>query len=478
MAKSAVTKSRLAKSMNDTIKKLKVSDDMVVDQSGIRFIYVDYKESVDDAVDKVISSLRRTYGIDRVYNEQTTIAAVVGEGSRKKETVKFRIIKESQGGVIPTVIQESGTTIIFNQVLRHNVKYKKKEDILKHEETSKSLRRVFGSYKDRLTDWTHTYFEQQEAFLTKYSDSKWDEFEYGKKDFVAFFREQIKNVARSLDPMKSVGDYTTWNPSDIWAVYEKTKVQQTIKDNILPKTQSLVELNSILINLFKEEKLVGISLKKVAPNKGARIKLVNIDTQSMVIGKVEKFKMKDIKFEVDNIVTGETITNTIKLGTDVDFKIIISKAGSRSKPSNLSFNTFIKETPAAQGGQAPVKFVIELMKTRASAITFTNENAKYPISPEEFFKTTRSGYSTKDFEKWYKVVEKHISKRVTYQEFVEKICKLYSDKKEYIAQSKLMSLHFFYDSLRNFDKKPEFWTDLLYLGMKVGERYAPHAKIS
>ena len=118
------------------------------------------------------------------------------------------------------------------------------------------------------------------------------------------------------------------------------------------------------------------------------------------------------------------------------------------------------------------------MKTRASAITFTNENAKYPISPEEFFKTTRSGYSTKDFEKWYKVVEKHISKRVTYQEFVEKICKLYSDKKEYIAQSKLMSLHFFYDSLRNFDKKPEFWTDLLYLGMKVGERYAPHAKIS
>ena len=62
MAKSAVTKSRLAKSMNDTIKKLKVSDDMVVDQSGIRFIYVDYKESVDDAVDKVISSLCKAVG--------------------------------------------------------------------------------------------------------------------------------------------------------------------------------------------------------------------------------------------------------------------------------------------------------------------------------------------------------------------------------------------------------------------------------
>ena len=51
MAKSAVTKSRLVKTMNDAIKKLKVSDDMVVDESGIRFIYVDYKEAVDDAVD-------------------------------------------------------------------------------------------------------------------------------------------------------------------------------------------------------------------------------------------------------------------------------------------------------------------------------------------------------------------------------------------------------------------------------------------
>ena len=477
MAKSAVTKTRLLKSVNDTIKKLKLTDDVTTSQ-GVRFIYVDYKESVDDAVGKIITSLNRIYGVNKEFKEQTTIGIVVGQPQRNNETIKFRIIKESQGGVIPTVIQESGTTIIFNQVLRHNVKFKKKEDILNHPETSKSLKRVFGSYQDRLTDWTHTYFEQQQAFLTKYADSRWDEFEYGEKDFVTFFRDQIKNVARSLDPLKPVGDYTTWNPSDIWAVYEKSKVQQRITKNISPATQSLVELNALLIDLFKKEKLVGISLKKVASNKGAKIKLVNIDTKSMMIGKVEDFKMKDVQFEVDNIVTGEVITNTIKLGKDVDFKIIISKSGSRSKASNLSFNTFIKETPAAQGGQAPVKFVIELMNRKGSAVTFTNENAKYPKSAEEFFKTTSSGYSTNDFKKWYKVVEKHISKRVTYDDFVELICDLYKKDKQFIAQSKLMSLHFFYDTLRNHDKNIEFWTDLLYLGMKVGKRFAPHAKIS
>ena len=49
-------------------------------------------------------------------------------------------------------------------------------------------------------------------------------------------------------------------------------------------------------------------------------------------------------------------------------------------------------------------------------ITFTNENSMYPTSAEQFFKTTGSGYSIKHFEKWYKVVEKHISKRVTYDD--------------------------------------------------------------
>ena len=50
--------------------------------------------------------------------------------------------------------------------------------------------------------------------------------------------------------------------------------------------------------------------------------------------------------------------------------------------------------------------------------------------------------------------------------------------KKFIAQSKLMQLHFFHDALKNYASDKEFWTDLLYLGLKVGERFAPHAKIS
>jgi len=45
------------------------------------------------------------------------------------------------------------------------------------------------------------------------------------------------------------------------------------------------------------------------------------------------------------------------------------------------------------------------------------------------------------------------------------------------AQSKLMALHFFYESLRTYAKDKEFWLRMLYLGMKVGERFAAHIKI-
>ena len=45
------------------------------------------------------------------------------------------------------------------------------------------------------------------------------------------------------------------------------------------------------------------------------------------------------------------------------------------------------------------------------------------------------------------------------------------------AQTKLMQLHFYYDTLSNFSRNEKFWLRMLYLGMKVGDRFAAHAKI-
>jgi len=42
-----------------------------------------------------------------------------------------------------------------------------------------------------------------------------------------------------------------------------------------------------------------------------------------------------------------------------------------------------------------------------------------------------------------------------------------------------MFLNFFSNAfqIKNPTKQKEFWTDLLYLGMKVGKDFAPHVKI-
>ena len=44
-----------------------------------------------------------------------------------------------------------------------------------------------------------------------------------------------------------------------------------------------------------------------------------------------------------------------------------------------------------------------------------------------------------------------------------------------------MQIDFYYDAFHNYSSLKEsadFWIALLHLGMKVGDRFAPHAKIS
>ena len=457
--------------LNLVLNTLKVTSKKSV---GARVVDVEYDKDFEKDLANLAPYFAEIFG-SASYDDKKKEISVVGRNNLIRIKLKQKKAPGTTGGgVIKTEIQEEGTTIVLNQVLHKNKKFDKKEDILADKDTADQLKKLFGKkYEDRLEEWTHSYFEQQKEFLKKFQSDKWDIFVYGKQDFVNFFKGQIKNVARSLDPLKPVGDYTTWSPSDIWAVYEMDKVKKDIKKNINPKTQNLVELNNLLKNLFKEKKLIGLSLKKIASNKSATLKFVNIDTSTMKIGEIETYDMKQIKFDINNIFQGDTVTTYIKYGSGNDYSVNISKSGSRKSASNLTFNTSIKATPAAQGGQAPVKMIVDLLKRNATGINFANNNKNYPTSREEFLK------QSSEFKKYYKVVEKYFNDPPTYSEFEMLISNLFNTAdKKFIAQSKLMQLHFFHDALKNYASDKEFWTDLLYLGLKVGDRFAPHAKIS
>ena len=136
-----------------------------------------------------------------------------------------------------------------------------------------------------------------------------------------------------------------------------------------------------------------------------------------------------------------------------------------------SFNTSIKRTPAAQGGQAPIAMVMELIKAK----NFTNNINDYPADANELVAERKN----------YKKMYDYITKRRTaasYVDFELRLEKLYNKDKR-VAISKLMQVKFWYDAFKYNESqkdKAELWTDILYLGMKVSAKgqFAPHAKIS
>jgi len=397
---------------------------------------------------------------------------------------KIRVVLRSSAdgkmkrGVIPTPIQEEGSTIIFNQVLDHNKHYEDEESILADDDTRKLLEVCFkqkGNWTSRLEDWTWTYWQQQHELFKEYENPNWSPFVYGKdkQDFVSFFTGLISEVKNNG---VSVGKYETWNPSDVWAAYKMDKVKEDIEE-AMEEGKTLTELNATLIKLFKSKRLVGISLKKVLYGKDANLKLVNIDTKTMKLGEVDAYGMPQIKLQIGNIFEGDSVTTYIKFGSDNDFAININNA-DKKKGSNLTFNTHIKKTPAAQGGQAPVAEVEKLLHANGSKATYINKWQNFPLECDNKQKT---GFWDKsdEWEKKYNVVANfYKGSTPTYEKWKEFITKLYADNKTFVAVSKLMHLHFFYDAIENYGRKAEFWTDLLYAGMKMGKRYAPHAKIS
>ena len=401
-----------------------------------------------------------------------------------KTSDNLRIIFKNSGdsgrtkrGTIPTSIQEEGSTIILNRALVDGVEFTSEDSILDDTDTKKQLMICFkkkGDWTSRLEDWTWTYYQQQKEFLSKYQGSKWSPFVYGKEnqDFVTFFSNLIKET-KNLGG--NVSKYEQWNPSDIWAAYEMDKIKTEIESDLdnsgtIPqKIKQLSELNSKLIRMFKDGRLVGISLKKVLYGQDAHIELRNVDGPSMVIGDIDM--LKEVKLQVGNIFSGDTVTTYIKLGKGNDYSININSP-SKTSGSNLTFNTHIKKTPAAQGGQAPVKDVEELLNSGKKPVSFVNNWRKYPKTEKDYTDDKR------DWEEMYNVVSKTFKGNTpSYNEWENFIFGLF-DKKPFIAVSKLMHLNFYYDALNNFGEDPEFFTDLLHLGLKVGKKFAPHAKIS
>ncbi len=395
--------------------------------------------------------------------------------------LSFNVIRQPGAvkGAVPADIQEEGTTKILNAALHGNVKFtaNQKKQILadgkpiKSHKIYKALEKLFGNpYKHRIDDWLWTYYQQNKVFLAEYGSLQWDPFEFGDKDFVTFFEDHMDKMERASGI--KAGNYTTWNPSDIWAVRGMDSVRKEL--NTALKRGTLIEMNSKLIHLMESNELMGISLKMIKSGADAHVKLHNAETSDALraLGKVhvvEEYDMNDIHFRYNNIWEGDStsVLTTVKIGPTDKYEINISRSGN-----NLSFNTKIKGAPA-QAGQTPIDMVVDMLKGK----NFKKNHNDYPQTPEKLVEESDR------FEKMYKVVTKGQRSAPTWNAY-----QLYWDtvykKSKRTAILKLMQIAFWNDAISNYSKNnaasAEFWTDMLYTGMKIkpGREFAPHAKIS
>ena len=447
-------------------------------------IKVDYQPDVSDAnITKIWKALTKKYGLvdgPIVGPKYTSVKIGTEDAERNVKEIRFEKTQPGGGGVIPTDIQEKGATIVLTHALKSKgAKFNSDADIRNDKKTWEELSKCFTGWEHRIDGWLWTYYQQNKRFFDVYSAGTWEEFKFGSQDFVQFFKEHMDHLNRDFknpDGTEPAGKYETWNPADIWAV--KKGRMDAIKKEIkaaIPDPSHLLELNGILVNYMENNELVGISLKKVNAPREAEIHLHNVEGSKKlkkivgVFSKLELYDMSDIKFEPDNILKLSSVTTYIRLGPSSKFTISITRSGN-----NTSFTAQIKRTPDAQGGQTPINQVIKLLK----GTEFTKSHEDYPKDANAFISKANEA----KYKKYYNLVSKHAkekSKILKWDEWQDELAFLYTrDVRD--AKVTLMQLSFWYSALKHHLNDPEFWTDMLYYGMKITSKgeFAPHAKIS
>lgn len=456
---------------------------------GARKFYIDYREDIEDKIEDMSKNLIQLFGGKGGVDSKTVMLGGVTKtfnvlGRSKTYTsskVEVRLREFTiKGGVIPTEIQETGTTIILNAVLRNNVPFPTADSILQHDPTKQGLERVFGTYKDRLKDWTYTYFEQQKAILdvNRFTSSSWDEFKYGDESFTKFFESRIREVTRR-DGSK-VEKYTEWNPSDIWAAYKLKPMQDAIEKELKDGSNTLEKLNNLLRGYFAKNELIGLSLKKINKGGVAHVAFYNNNVNDLKLKVIEEYKFNDLIFNLKGITKPNTGTVYVYYGSDRKFEMVFT----RTTGGTLSINSKIKGA-AAQAGQAIIAMVVDLLKKKLKGkkMMFSKDKSSpmYVASWDDWVNLD-SKYD-KEYVHMYDVLKPHFENPPkNFHDFLDGALKETTDPRNF--RIKLMQMRFFYDvfNMKSDHDIIEFWQDLLYLAMKIdrGSRFefAPFAKIS
>jgi hypothetical protein len=362
-----------------------------------------------------------------------------------------------------TRMQELGSAWIFRRALNDNIKYGSPEDIVK----DKKYHELVKLYPAINQEWLKAFYAQQKTMLQEFSNSKFTEYtrEGGFMDYIT----ELVRVKYKISKKDS------WDPADIWCIQNEQKVIADFKRIIENgKGSSILELNALMRTMYKERRLVGISLKLIS-GKVAKYEEVNISEEDFPDKKNYNFNILSMKCPLSlkngtQFATQDTRIIVDGGGVKYDFQI---KANSTSGYNNLKFEPTSSAGTKARLGKTPLDLLAKLLQEYK--IPFKNSHKEYPMTGEDFNTDTSLAYAKKVYETIEKAgVDTGVKNA---QEFIQNMQKVFT-LEPHTANSKLMQLNFLYNiSDLSKETRDSLLTDMCFLAQKKGRQFGPFGKL-
>ena len=301
----------------------------------------------------------------------------------------------------------------------------------------------------------------------------------------------MKFITDLIKKKFGISQKDTWNPADIWIVNgNQNSIEQTIKNKVEGKNQTIRQLNGVLRKMFEDEEVMGISLKKTGPI--AYYEKLNM---SGIIPDTKDYNfnvpMKD--FESYFTIDGDMFTQDVKISVDAKsenktftFQIKANDSGA-TNGSNLKFEPTAKGAGLARLGKAPVEEVSEILRDIKRSAAFVNKYQDYPGTETAFKTHAKKGetYFTDTVLPTLTSGNKKITTDIAdVGQIIKNIKQSFNSSKDRgtNTRAKLMGLDFFYQvSKLKPTERNEFITDMIFLAQKkaFGKRqdFGPFGKI-
>ena len=410
------------------------------------------------------------------------------KGTTKVNKIRFRETGAKKGSRKPdaktTAKQEATSAAIFELALKKRTGWINETVFKNDKEVEKTIRKKYPeAYDDSMNDWIPVFFKQHKTILDKLSDRKVTKF-----DHEGGFMKYIMTLMKPLKIRKK----DNWNPADIWGVQGSSDLVIAKIKNALEGadkgTQTVLQLNAIMRGMYKADELIGISLKKTS-GKEALWEEYNID--ELTLEEVDEYRYKDVKTIINfkSSADGKTqaLDSSVQLrksggASEYNFQIT---SNDTSKPNqNLKFESKPTGGAKARGGKAEIAQV-ELLANKLCPILikdneggdFKNKHKEYPANTAAW--TASKGAVIAKYKKYFTDIQNKVTTDCKdADDFAQTIALIFAGDKPWVAQSKLMQLTFLWhvNKIPN-GKVQEFWTDMLFLSIKKGDRFGPFGKL-